>query len=57
VHPAWMSRSATSRSTEFRKKSYWKDPRENEHMGASATAKINRRDFGVSSMAGMVGEA
>ena len=25
-----------------------KDPRGNEHMGASATTKINRQDFGVS---------
>jgi polyisoprenoid-binding protein YceI len=33
-----------------------KDPRRNEHMGASATTKINRQDFGVSSMAGMVGD-
>ncbi len=32
-----------------------KDPRGNLHMGASATTKINRMDFGVSGMAGMVG--
>jgi hypothetical protein len=32
-----------------------KDPRGNLHMGASATTKINRMDFGVSSMPGMVG--
>jgi polyisoprenoid-binding protein YceI len=33
-----------------------KDPRGNEHMGASATTKINRQDFGVGSMAGMIGD-
>ncbi len=33
-----------------------KDPRGNEHMGASATTKINRQDFGVSADSGMVGD-
>lgn len=33
-----------------------KDPRGNEHMGASATTKINRQDFGVSFMSGMIGD-
>ena len=32
-----------------------KDPRGNLHMGASATTKINRMDFGVSGLPGMVG--
>jgi len=33
-----------------------KDPRGNLHMGASATAKINRQDFGMTGMSGMVGD-
>jgi polyisoprenoid-binding protein YceI len=33
-----------------------KDPRGNEHMGASATTKINRQDFGMSRMSGMIGD-
>ena len=33
-----------------------KDPRGNEHMGASATTTISRRDFGVSNMEGMIGD-
>lgn len=33
-----------------------KDPRGNEHMGASATTKINRQDFGMSYMSGMIGD-
>ena len=33
-----------------------KDPMGNPHMGASATTKINRSDFGVTTMPGMVGE-
>jgi polyisoprenoid-binding protein YceI len=34
-----------------------KDPRGNSHMGASATATINRRDFGVGNIpAAMVGD-
>ena len=33
-----------------------KDPRGNQHMGASATTKINRQDFGVSADKGMVGD-
>ena len=33
-----------------------KDPRGNPHMGASATAKINRQDFGMTGMSGMVGD-
>jgi polyisoprenoid-binding protein YceI len=32
-----------------------KDPRGNPHMGASATAKINRQDFGMTGASGMVG--
>jgi polyisoprenoid-binding protein YceI len=32
-----------------------KDPRGNLHMGASAAATINRTDFGMSNMTGMVG--
>lgn len=32
-----------------------KDPRGNLHMGASATTKINRQDFGVSGIPVMVG--
>lgn len=32
-----------------------KDPRGNEHLGASATTTINRTDFGVSGAPGMVG--
>ncbi|MGA8026183.1 MAG: YceI family protein [Bryobacteraceae bacterium] len=32
-----------------------KDPRGNMHMGASATTKVNRMDFGVSGAPGMVG--
>jgi polyisoprenoid-binding protein YceI len=33
-----------------------KDPMGNPRMGASATTKINRSDFGVSTMPGMIGE-
>ena len=33
-----------------------KDPRGNQHMGASANTKINRQDFGVSADKGMVGD-
>ncbi len=33
-----------------------KDPRGNLRMGASATTKVNRSDFGLSAMPGMVGE-
>ena len=33
-----------------------KDPRGNQHMGASASTKINRQDFGVSADSGMVGD-
>jgi len=33
-----------------------KDPRGNEHMGASATTTISRKDFGVSNMEGMIGD-
>jgi len=33
-----------------------KDPRGNWHMGASASTKINRQDFGVSADKGMVGD-
>jgi polyisoprenoid-binding protein YceI len=33
-----------------------KDPRGNLHMGASATTKISRKDFGVSGAAMMVGD-
>jgi len=33
-----------------------KDPRGNVHMGASATTKINRKDYGVSGGAMMVGD-
>jgi len=33
-----------------------KDPKGNEHMGASATTTISRKDFGVSNMAGMIGD-
>jgi polyisoprenoid-binding protein YceI len=33
-----------------------KDPMGNPRMGASATTKINRSDFGVTTMPGMVGE-
>ena len=33
-----------------------KDPRGNQHMGASAGTKINRQDFGVSADKGMVGD-
>jgi polyisoprenoid-binding protein YceI len=33
-----------------------KDPRGNAHMGASATAKINRQDFGMTGMSGMIGD-
>jgi len=32
------------------------DPKGNSHMGASATTKINRNDFGVSGRPGMVGD-
>jgi polyisoprenoid-binding protein YceI len=33
-----------------------KDPKGNSHMGASATTKVNRSDFGVSALPGMIGE-
>jgi polyisoprenoid-binding protein YceI len=33
-----------------------KDPMGNPHMGASASAKINRSDFGMTGMAAMVGD-
>jgi polyisoprenoid-binding protein YceI len=33
-----------------------KDPMGNPHMGASANTKINRDDFGMTSMRGMVGD-
>ena len=33
-----------------------KDPKGNEHMGASATTKISRQDFGVGSESGMIGD-
>ena len=33
-----------------------KDPMGNPHMGASATTTINRSDFGVSAMPGMIGD-
>ena len=33
-----------------------KDPRGNEHMGASATTKISRKEFGVSGLPGLVGD-
>ena len=33
-----------------------KDPKGNQHMGASATTKINRQDFGVSGVPVMVGD-
>jgi polyisoprenoid-binding protein YceI len=33
-----------------------KDPRGNLHMGASATTKINRSDFGMTGMTAMVGD-
>ena len=33
-----------------------KDPRGNDHMGASATTKVNRKDFGVSGAPTMVGD-
>lgn len=33
-----------------------KDPRGNMHMGASATTKINRRDFGVNGAPAMAGD-
>lgn len=33
-----------------------KDPRGNMHVGASATTKINRKDFGVSGAPAMVGD-
>jgi len=33
-----------------------KDPRGNEHMGASATTTISRKDFGVSNMELMIGD-
>lgn len=33
-----------------------KDPRGNEHMGASASTQINRKDFGVSGSPGVVGD-
>ena len=32
------------------------DPKGNAHMGASATTKINRKDFGVNGGGGMVGD-
>lgn len=33
-----------------------KDPKGHQHMGATATTKINRKDFGVSGAAMMVGD-
>jgi len=33
-----------------------KDPKGNAHMGASATTKVNRKDFGVSGAPSMVGD-
>ncbi|MGC2400206.1 MAG: YceI family protein [Acidobacteriaceae bacterium] len=33
-----------------------KDPRGNSHRGASATTSINRTDFGINTMPGMIGE-
>jgi len=33
-----------------------KDPKGNEHMGASATTTISRKEFGVSNMEGMIGD-
>jgi polyisoprenoid-binding protein YceI len=33
-----------------------KDPRGNQHMGASATTKVNRTDFGMKGYTGMVGD-
>jgi len=33
-----------------------KDPRGRSHMGASATTKINRKDFGVSGLSAVVGD-
>jgi polyisoprenoid-binding protein YceI len=33
-----------------------KDPMGNAHLGASATAKIARSDFGMNNMQGMVGD-
>lgn len=33
-----------------------KDPKGNQHMGASATTQLNRRDFGVSGAPGGVGD-
>jgi polyisoprenoid-binding protein YceI len=33
-----------------------KDPRGNAHMGASATTTISRKDFGMSAMAGAIGD-
>lgn len=33
-----------------------KDPRGNSHMGAAATTKINRTDFGITGGKGMVGD-
>ncbi len=33
-----------------------KDPRGNTHMGASATATVSRKEFGMSAMAGMIGD-
>jgi len=33
-----------------------KDPKGNQHMGASASTKINRSDFGMTGMAPMVGD-
>jgi polyisoprenoid-binding protein YceI len=33
-----------------------KDPRGNQHVGASATTKINRKDFGVNGASTMVGD-
>jgi polyisoprenoid-binding protein YceI len=33
-----------------------KDPRGNAHMGASATTTISRKEFGMSAMAGMIGD-
>jgi polyisoprenoid-binding protein YceI len=32
------------------------DPKGNQHMGANATVKINRNDFGITTLPGMVGD-
>jgi len=33
-----------------------KDPKGNMHVGASATTKVNRKDFGVNGASAMVGD-